>query len=455
MKVKRYFTQPLLFPIFFFALAIFAGAFCLSLPVSQNGGQGVSYTDALFTATSATCVTGLTVVDIGTTFSKVGQMIIIFLIQIGGLGIMTLTTLAIYLFRQRVTLTDRVAVGQNLLQDPRFRLGSFLLRIVLWTFSIELIGAALFYLVANGEVSFAAALFHAISAFCNAGFALYGDSLSRWYNDPAVNLIFISLITLGGIGFYVLVETSEWVLANTFKRNRDKRVRLSWYSKVVLQTSFFLVIGGTVVIFLSEFVLQKHQLSLGESLLASLFQSVSCRTAGFNTIPIGQLTNVTMLLMMILMFIGAAPGSCGGGIKVTSFRVVLAFIAAELRGREQAVINGMAITRDSVRRAIAILVFSLFIVGVAILAISITDTGNLTHNESRGHFLNIAFEVVSAYGTAGISTGITPDLSQIDKYIIMCLMYLGRLGPLIFLGVLHTIRRPELFSRPETDILMG
>jgi trk system potassium uptake protein TrkH len=279
--------------------------------------------------------------------------------------------------------------------------------------------------------------------------------LSRWYNDPVINFIFIGLILLGGIGFYVLVETYQWAVANTFKRNRVKRVRLSWYSKVVLQTSLYLVIGGTIVIFFAEFVLQKHQLSFMDSLLVSLFQAVSCRTAGFDTIPISQLTNVTMLLMMILMFIGAAPGSCAGGIKVTSFRVVLAFIAAELRGREQAVINGMAITRDSVRRAIAILVFSLVIVGVAILAISITDTGNLTHNESRGHFLNIAFEVVSAYGTAGISTGITPDLSQIDKYIIMCLMYLGRLGPLIFLGVLHTIRRPELFSRPETDILMG
>jgi len=451
MKIKRYLTQPLLVPIFFFALAIFIGAFCLSLPVSQNSGHSVSYTDALFTATSATCVTGLTVVDTSATYSKVGQMIIIFLIQIGGLGIMTLTTLAIYLFRQRVTLTDRVAVGQNLLQDPRFRLGSFLLRIVLWTFTIELIGAVLFYLAAYGEVTFPVALFHSISAFCNAGFALYGDSLSRWYNDPVINFIFIGLILLGGIGFYVLVETYQWAVANTFKRNRVKRVRLSWYSKVVLQTSLYLVIGGTIVIFFAEFVLQKHQLSFMDSLLVSLFQAVSCRTAGFNTIPISQLTNVTMLLMMIL----AAPGSCAGGIKVTSFRVLLAFIAAELRGREQAVINGMAVKRESVRRAISILAFSLFIVGGAILAITITDTGDLSHGESRGQFLNIAFEVISAYGTAGISTGITPDLSPIDKYIIMFLMYLGRLGPLIFLGVLHTIRRPELFTRPETDILMG
>ena len=368
---------------------------------------------------------------------------------------MTLTTLAIYLFRQRTTLTDRVAVGQNLLQDPRFRLGNFLLRIVLWTFTIELIGAILLYIAASGDITFPSALFHSISAFCNAGFSLYGDSLTRWYNNPAINFIFIGLIVLGGIGFYVLVETYQWTVANTIRRNNTKRVRLSWYSKVVLQTSLYLVISGTVVIFLAEFVLQKHHLSFGESVLVSFFQAVSCRTAGFNTIPIGQLTNVTMLLMMLLMLIGAAPGSCAGGIKVTSFRVLLAFIAAELRGREQAVINGMAIKRDSVRRAISILAFSLFIVGGAILAISINDTGSFSHNESRGQFLNIAFEVVSAYGTAGISTGITPDLSISDKYIIMFLMYLGRLGPLIFLGVLHTIRRPELFTRPETDILMG
>lgn len=455
MKVKRYLTQPLLFPPLFFALAIFIGAFCLSLPVSQNAGHSLSYINALFTATSATCVTGLTVVDTSTAFSNIGQIIIICLIQVGGLGIMTLTTLAIYLFRQRVTLTDRLAVGQNLLQDPRFKLGDFLIRIVLWTVVIELIGAEALYLACSGEITFPSALFHSISAFCNAGFSLYGDSLSRWYDNSVINFIFIALITLGGIGFYVFVETYQWGIANVFKRYSGKRVRLSWYSKVVLQTSFYLVIGGTIVIYIAEFVLQEHDLSFGTSLLVSLFQAVSCRTAGFNTIPIGDVTNVTMLLMMILMFIGAAPGSCAGGIKITSLRVLLAFVVSELRGKSQTVINGMAIKRESVQRAISVLVFSFCIIGSAILAISIIDTGGLTHNETRGRFLNIAFEVVSAYGTAGISTGITPDLSVFDKLIIMILMFLGRLGPLIFLGVLHTIRRPELFSRPETDILIG
>lgn len=455
MKLKRIFLQPLFFPIAFFALTILAGCSILSLPVSHHPDHTLSLTDALFTATSATCVTGLAVVDTGATFSQFGQMVILFLIQVGGLGIMTLTTLAIYLFRQRVTLTDRVAVGQNLLQDPRFRLGHFLLRIVLWTFIIEFIGAALLYLVCGKEMSFLSALFHSISAFCNAGFSLYSDSLSRWSDNSGVNLIIIILISLGGIGFFVMVETYQWCISNLLHRKKEKRIRLSWYSKVVLQTSIFLVVGGTVVIFVAEFVIQKHSLSLQSSLLASLFQSVSCRTAGFNSIPINKLTNVTLLLMMILMFIGAAPGSCGGGIKVTSFRVLLAFLFSEIRGRNQAVINGMAVSRESVRRALSIFTFSIVITGIAILVLCLTETGDIAHNETRGQFLEIAFEVVSAYGTAGISTGLTPDLSKAGKYVIIFLMFLGRLGPLLFLGVLHTIRRPELFTRPESDLLIG
>ncbi len=455
MQIKRFFTQPLLFPIVFFALLICVGAFALQLPQSHSLGHTISLVDAFFTATSATCVTGLVVVDTATSFSKTGQTVILCLIQIGGLGIMTLSTLSIYLFKKRVTLTDRVAVGQNLLQDPRFQLGTFLLRILLWTCSIELLGALLLYLSCFREISFRSALFHSISAFCNAGFALFGDSLSRWGDNPVVLFLFFVLITLGGIGFYVLVETWQWGMAALFKRKKAKRLRLSWYSKVVLQTSLMLVVGGTLLIFFTEFVLHRQQTPFLTALLASFFQAVSCRTAGFNTIALNEISNVTMLLMMSLMFVGAAPGSCAGGIKVTSLRALVAFLVAELRGREQAVINGMALKRESVRRAISILVFSFCIVGAAIIIISITHTGGRSHDEAGGQFLNIAFEVVSAYGTAGLSTGITSELSTIEKIIVMLLMYLGRLGPLIFLGVLQSIRRPELFSRAETDILLG
>ena len=455
MKFKRLFFQPLLFPIVFFGLAILSGSLILCQPVSLVPGQSLSWTDALFTAASATCVTGLTVVDTGTVFSFEGRLVILFLIQVGGLGIMTLTSLAFYLFRQRITLSDRIAVGQNLLQNPKFHLGRFLLHIVLLTLTIEFIGATLLYFVTSGEMSYPSAVFHSISAFCNAGFSLYEDSLSRFVADVPVNLIFIALIILGGIGFFVMVETGQY-LVSCFKNGfRRSRLRLSWYSVVVLQTSFYLTVGGALVLFFTETVVQNHDMPWPAALLASLFQAVSCRTAGFNTVTIGNLTNVTLLVMMGLMFVGAAPGSCGGGIKVTTFRVLLAFLKAELRGREQAVIGRMAASRSTVRKAMSLFVFSAVIIGAAILALSITETGSVPHSEARGKFIEIAFEVVSAFGTTGISAGLSAGLSEPGKYIIIFLMFCGRLGPLLFIGVLHTAQRPELFSRPDSDLLIG
>ena len=455
MKLKRLVFQPLFFPILLFGLTILVGSLLLCLPFSLAENHSLSWTDALFTATSATCVTGLAVMDTGSTFSHVGQLIILFLIQAGGLGIMTLTSLAMYLFRQKVTLTDRIAVGQNLLQDPRFRLGRFLLSIVLLTFTLELIGAGLLLLATNGEMQFYPALFHAVSAFCNAGFALYSDSLSQWSDNLPVNLIFAGLIILGGIGFFVMVETSQWLFNRIRPGHLKRRVQLGWYSKVVLQTSFYLVIGGTAVIFFTEFIVQTHSGSWNTALLESFFQAVTCRTAGFNTVPIDDLTNVTLLIMMGLMFVGAAPGSCGGGIKVTTFRVLVSFLRAELRGTDQTIIGRMAVKRDSVRRALSIFSFSAVIIGSAILILSLTETGGLAHSDTRGQFLGISFEVVSAYGTAGISTGITSTLSTFGKFIIILLMFLGRLGPLLFVGVLQTIQSRQLFSRPDSDILIG
>jgi len=436
-------------------MTILIGSGLLVLPVSLARKCSLVWTDALFTAASATCVTGLTVVDTGAVFSPVGHLIILLLIQIGGLGIMSLTSLAMYLFRQRVSLTDRIAVGQNLLQDPSFHLGRFLLRIVSWTLAIELIGAGFLFLFTDGVMSFPSALFHSVSAFCNAGFALYGDSLCRWEDNFSVNMVFIVLIVLGGIGFFVMTDVVQWLTQRFRSIHKKSGTRLTWYSVVVLRTSFFLIIIGALSIFIAEWVVQTHEQSMHAALLASLFQAVSCRTAGFNTVPIGGLTNVTLLLMMALMFVGAAPGSCGGGIKVTTFRVLIAFLKAELRGRDQAVIGKMAASREAVRKALSLFAFSVAIIGTAILILSLSETGSLAHTQARGKFLEIAFEVVSAFGTAGISTGLTPHLSMFGKYVIIFLMFVGRLGPLVFIGALHTLQRREAFSRPDSDLLIG
>ncbi len=454
MARKKFFMNPLLFPIVFFGIAIVCGTVLLH-QYGPDTGQRISWVDALFTATSATCVTGLAVVDTGSTFSRFGQGVILFLIQIGGLGVMTLASLALYLMRQRVSLTDRIAVGQNLLHDSGFSLGRFLVSLVLLAVVLESMGAALLYLLLPGEMTPFSAFFHSISAFCNAGFSLNGDSLVRWQDRWGVNLVFIGLIVLGGIGFSVLVESLQWCKSRLTGKDRRKRHRLSWYSRVVLSTSAMLVFGGAAVLFFTEHIAFSREVPLTTSVLTSLFQSVTCRTAGFNTVEINQMTNVSLMLMMLLMLVGGAPGSTAGGIKVTTLRVMVAFYKAQLIGRRQAVIGNIAAGRQTVNRAMVLTLYTLLLVSFAVLLLHITEGGDIPHAGSRGLLLEIGFEVTSALGTTGLSTGLTPLLTLPGKCIIMVLMFIGRLGPLIFLAVLQEYQREEMIARPEGELLIG
>ena len=448
--------NPLLFPILFFGLVICIGAFLLHLDGQMSEGA-ISWLDALFTATSATCVTGLTVVDTGSTFSRWGQGVVLVLIQIGGLGVMTLASLALYLMRRRVSLSDRIAVGQNLLHDAAFNLGQFLISIALITLFIEGIGAVLLHLLLPEEMGPFAAFFHAVSAFCNAGFSLYPDSLMRWNDRWGVNLVFMMLIVLGGIGFSVLVELGRYFRSRLpgKGKSRRRRIHFSWYSRVVLTTSAILVLGGGLVLFFSEYIGFSRDVSLQTSVLTSLFQSVTCRTAGFNTVEINQMTNVSLLVMMFLMWVGGAPGSTAGGIKVTTLRVMTAFYRAEVMGRRQAVIGTIAVGRQTLARAMALILYSLLLLVFAVLLLHITEGGEIPHVDSRGLLLEIGFEVTSALGTVGLTTGLTPTLTSAGKWIIMVLMFVGRLGPLIFLAVLQEYQEEELIARPEGELLIG
>jgi trk system potassium uptake protein TrkH len=454
MSHKKFPIHPLLFPILFFGIAIWCGALFLYLDGTVSAGR-ISWIDALFTATSATCVTGLAVVDTGSAFSYFGQGVILLLIQIGGLGVMTLASLALYLMRQQVSLTDRIAVGQNLLHDSGFRLGRFLVSIVLLTVLIECLGAGLLYVLLPGEMTPFSAIFHSISAFCNAGFSLNSDSLMRWQDQLDVNLVFIALIIIGGIGFSVLVESQQWLLSRLPWKNKRNFLRLSWYSRVVLSTSAALVIGGALVLFFTEHIAFARETPIKTAILTSLFQSVTCRTAGFNSVEISQMTNVSLLVMMFLMLVGGAPGSTAGGMKVTTLRVMVAFYKAHLVGRRQAVIGNIAAGRQTVNRALTLTLYSLLLVAFAVLLLHITEGGDIPHAGSRGLLLEIGFEVTSALGTAGLSTGLTPILSLPGKCIIMVLMFIGRLGPLIFLTVLQDYQQEELIARPESDLLIG
>ncbi len=376
---------------------------------------------------------------------------------------MTFTSLAFYLIRQRVSLTDKIAVGQALIPHNRFALGDFLKTMLFGTMIIEGIGTlSLYTLAPPGTFNLFSALFHSISAFCNAGFSLNSTSLIPWQDNVPINITIIVLIICGGLGFSVLIEIRDITQAKLRQYlHRPKRAfplqqqSFSWYTSIVFKTSLWLIIIGWIAIFLAEFVGFHRQQPLISAILTSLFQSVTCRTAGFNSINIHDMTNVSLFVMVILMFIGGAPGSCAGGIKVTTFRALLAFLTAQFKGRRQSRIGKFAIEQEAVSKALILVVLSVLIIFAATLILSITEGGDLPHTQTRGLFFDILFETVSAFGTAGLSTGLTPHLSMIGKWIITFLMFIGRLGPLVFLASIKAIQKEEFYDLPEEEILIG
>lgn len=447
------------YPIAAFALTILVGTLLLKQGFSHPG-KSLGWIDALFTATSATCVTGLAVVDTGSFFSRTGQSFILGLIQIGGLGLMTYTSLVLYLWKRRIAFDDREAVSQTLLHNPRFSLGVFLKRVVLACIILEASGAVILYALDPQGFSPYSAVFHSVSAFCNAGFSLYSDSLTQWSGNWAVNAIFMVLIVAGGLGFIVLLELLERLTGTPLRGSKSLlgiQKKISWHSCIVLRMSLWLIAGGALAILLGEFLLRPENThyALSDELLSSLFQSVTCRTAGFNTMDIGGMANVSLLVMIFLMFVGGAPGSCAGGIKVTTLRAALAFAGSRLKGRKQSVITNYALDEGTVNSALTLIFFAGCIVVAATLILCISETGAVPHDQTRGQFLELLFEAVSAFGTVGLSTGITPELTTTGKLTLTVLMFVGRLGPIIFLQVLQDLHRHEKFLWSEKRLAIG
>lgn len=434
---------PFILPVAAFITAIIAGAALLhNFSVST-----VSWVDALFTATSAVCVTGLSVVDPASALTSEGQTALLVLIQLGGLGIMTYSSLALYLLRRRVTLTDRLAVGQALLHNTSFDLGRFLLRLVAMTCTIEIVGAILLYFFADGRFTVFSAIFHAVSAFCNAGFSLFPDSLLSMATNTGVNFTIMLLIILGGLGFAVLDEIHLWL-----RQGRTRR--LTFITKVILSTSAVLIFGGALALFVSRISYLPEE-PLSTSLLTSLFQSVSARTAGFSTVDMSEMTNLYLLFMIFLMVTGGAPGSCAGGIKVTTFRALGAFMLAQVRGREQVVIDNKALDAKTINKVVSLIFIATIIICLATVALNLTEGGNLSHGELRGQFLEIFFEVVSAFGTVGLSMGLTAKLTTAGKCVLTILMFIGRIGPIWLLTTLQQFHSNLRYKVPETDLPIG
>lgn len=442
-------------PIYAFLATIIIGGLVLKLDICHPGKE-LSFLDAIFTATSAVCVTGLAVVDTGSFFSRTGQSVILAMIQLGGLGIMTYASLVIYLLGKKVSASDRIAVSQTLIHDPSFHMGKFIVGVVTAVLSFEVLGAVL--LNRMDPVGFYpySALFHSISAFCNAGFSLYSDSLTTWKDHLGINSVFMALIIMGGLGFYVMTEL--WQKLSNFVRRRKSEISahaLSWHTRIVLETSLFLIVAGGVALFFME-SLKLHPTQGTEiSKIAALFQSVTCRTAGFNSVDISSLTNISLLIMIGLMIIGGSPGSCAGGLKTTTFRTWLGFIISKIKGHSQVKVGWYALTKESVNRALTLLTLASVILGSAIILLSITEGSYLPHSQARGHFIEITFEAVSAFATVGLSTGVTPDLSKAGKTIIIALMFVGRLGPVWLLTAINSWQKEPRYRLPEDDLPLG
>lgn len=437
--------------IIYYLGAILIGAGLLALPVAANG-KPLSVVDALFTATSAQCVTGLVVVDTATRLSLFGQLVVLALIQIGGLGIMTFSVFLFFYIRRGVSLRGRWLIHETMVHTPVASLNDLVQRIVAYTLAIEGFGALLLALAFVPEMGLPRgcyyAVFHSVSAFCNAGFSLFADSLVGYRVHPLVNLTIIGLIVLGGIGFLVMLEVI------TLARSRSRQ-RLSLHTKLVLVTTAVLILGGALLIYLLEGGTALEGRSASEDFWIALFQSVSARTAGFNSIDLNQFEVPTLFLMMLLMFIGASPGSCGGGIKTTTLAVFFAILASRLRGSAHTTVFRRTIPDEQVTKSLSLAMLALLLVGVASFALLVAQLQGYSFSESRGVFLDYTFEAVSAFATVGLSLGVTPKLTLAGKLIIIVLMFIGRVGLLTVAFAITRRLRQNAPRYGEENIMIG
>ncbi|UKS30847.1 TrkH family potassium uptake protein [Paenibacillus sp. HWE-109] len=431
-----------------FLFMIFVGAELLWLPISYAGEGRLSFLDALFMATSATCVTGLSMINTGAHLSTFGEIVLILLVQIGGLGFMTMSTLIALVLRRRISFQERLILQEAMNHDSTEGVVRLVRKVLIYALYIELAGALLLALRWSFEMPIGQALyfgvFHSISIFNNAGFDLFGalpqrpGSLMHYVEDPFVNIVSMLLIILGGIGFIVISDLL------TYPKNK----KLTLHSKVVLTASAALILIGTVVILVFEFtnVNTLQPLSPMGKVLSAMLQSVSSRSAGVNTVDIASMRQATQFFIVIMMFIGAAPGSSGGGIKVTTFVILLGALLAMVRGKEEIVFFRRRISKDRIYKAITFALLSFILIVLSTMILSTTEEFS---------FLGILFEVTSAYATAGMSLGLTSQLTGFGKVFLIILMFVGRLGPVSLAYTLTPVPEKEHFRYPEGKITIG
>ncbi len=436
-----------------FATVILIGAILLSLPISSSEGIRTSFVDTIFTATSAVCVTGLVVVDTGTYWSTFGQVVILVLIQIGGLGIMTMSTMFALLMGRKITLRERLLIQESLNQFDLEGLVRLTKNILIATFSIEGVGAIIYMTVFIPQFGLKQGIwmgiFHSVSSFCNAGFDLMGQfygpfsSLTAYAAHPIINLNAILLIVIGGLGFAVWTDV--------YRAYRHKNIsRLSLHTKVVLTITAGLILLGVLFFYASELTNPNTlaEAPIGAKILAPVFHAVTPRTAGFNTMDTGALTMPSKLMTIILMFIGGSPGSTAGGVKTTTAGILLLTVLSVVTGREDTEIYEKRIPKYLVYRALAVMMISFCLVMFVTMILSITE---------KADFMTLLFESTSAFGTVGLSLNFTTQLSTLGRIILPITMFAGRVGPLtliIAFSQIATKNRSNL-KYPEDRIIVG
>lgn len=431
-----------------FIFVITLGSLLLYLPLSTVSGK-LSFVDALFTATSAVCVTGLSVIDISKEFTLFGQVVLITLIQIGGLGIMSISAIVLLFSVNKGSVQDRVRTLEMFNTQNKDIIQSTVKVIFLSTFFIELLGAVSLFTVMETDSKLGmrifSSVFHSISAFCNAGFSLYTDNLHQYSANITVNVTIMLLITLGGIGYPVMLTVSRAVI----NKIKGQRYVFDVQARIVIYTSVILIIVGSVFIFFNEYSNSLKDLPLKEKILVSLFQSVSPRTAGFETIAYNSMSTVTIGVVIFLMFVGASPNSTGGGVKTTTLFVFIFSVITAIFNRPYIVVNGRKIKSDTVNKSVAIVTLA--------ISISVLASFIMFYIEKSKTMMPILFEAVSAISTVGLSLGITPTVTVWSKLILILLMFIGRVGYLTLFMSIGSIKQGKygIIDLPTSDVTIG
>jgi trk system potassium uptake protein len=446
--------HPATIIILSFLDCISVGTALITLPVSNVSGH-ISFMDALFTVTSAVCVTGLTVLDTGSHFTLFGQAVILILIQVGGLGLMTISVVFFKFLGMNVSFQHRRVMQDTFSHTPRKDIYTLLKSIFIFSGLTELIGAVLLAIYWSREYPISKAaylgIFHSVSAFCNAGFSLFAASLADYRDSVTVNLTICGLIILGGIGFPVIFDLYEY-----FSKRRRQRVTISLQTKIAATTSAILILAGMVLYLILEQNNSLKGLNTTQRILGAFFQSVTARTAGYNTLDLSTLSDAGAFLMMILMFIGASPGSCAGGVKTTTITVLAVSAIASLKGISHPNIYKKSISDANVMKSLAIIGISVFFIALVFFLMLVTQSatplqGPMTANQFRIHL----FEVISAFGTVGLSMGATMLINNWGKFLLVIMMLIGRVGVLSFFYFIAGDEKNMGIEYSEESMMLG